>query len=162
FRRVLFLSPLRSPAREPPDLALAHAVALDRDDVKLEPLPRHVVADLGRAVEEEEDEAADGVDLVVLEGEIELLADLVEARVAERPQLAADPLERQARGAAVGDLSDDLLVEVFARQDAGGAAELVHDDRDLRLLAPHLREDAVEARGLRDEGHGADELVGQR
>ena len=54
-----------------------------------------------------------------------------------RPRQLLD--ERLLHVVLVGDLADDLLDDVLDRDQAGGAAVLVDDDRDVGLLAPASR-----------------------
>ena len=49
----------------------------------------------------------------------------------------------------VANLADDLLEQVLDRHQAGGAAVLVDDDRDLHLLALELLQQLGHALGLR-------------
>ena len=48
------------------------------------------------------------------------------------------------------DLADDLLEEVLDRDEAGGPAVLVEDDRDVDLPALELVKQVVDRRRLRD------------
>ena len=51
----------------------------------------------------------------------------------------------------VGDLADDLLEDVLDGDQAGGAAVLVDDDRDVDALGLHLAQQLVDRLGLRHE-----------
>ena len=64
----------------------------------------------------------------------------------KRPWAIAVDLRRARR--AFVDLADDFLEEILERDDPGGAAVLVDDDRHLRPLAPHRRQHGVELRRL--------------
>ena len=51
----------------------------------------------------------------------------------------------------VGDLADDLLEHVFHRDEPGGVAVLVDDDRHVELLRLHLAQQLGDALLLGDE-----------
>ena len=51
----------------------------------------------------------------------------------------------------VGDLADDLLEDVLDRDQAGGAAVLVDDDRDVGALCLHLAQQVVDRLGVGHE-----------
>jgi hypothetical protein len=78
-------------------------------------------------------QAADGVDLVVVEVDPEQVADLLEVDPGTDPEGAVQQVldVRLVAVVLVGDLADDLLDEVLQRDDPGGAAVLVDDDRDV-------------------------------
>ena len=48
------------------------------------------------------------------------------------------------------DVADDFLEQILDRDEAGGAAVLVHHDRHLRAEAAHRGEHLVERRRRRD------------
>ena len=99
----------------------------------------------GRPAQTGQHQAADALDVLVFEIEIEVAAELVE------PQRAGDAgrsvrvgQERRRRRHALVDFSDDFLEQVFERDDAGGAAVLVDDRGHVRLRPLHRLEHGVE------------------
>src|SRR5687767_1775632 len=110
-------------------------MSLEGGDVELEPLETHAVADVGRPAEQRENQAADAVDLLVLQLEIEQAANFIDPHRPRYPE-AALPVtvhRRRPRGAFV-DVADDLLEQILERHDARRAAVLVDDDDHLRAL----------------------------
>ena len=59
----------------------------------------------------------------------------------------------------VGDLAHDLLEDVLDGDEAGGAAVLVDDDRDVGLLCLHLPQQLVDGLALGDEDRRAHDRV---
>ena len=85
-------------------------------DLDAQPVPLDDVAGHRRASEPREHEAADAVDVVVLELEIPHLADLVEAnRAAGQQHVVADGLEGRLGGFALVDVAHHFLDEVEGR-----------------------------------------------
>ena len=62
----------------------------------------------------------------------------------------------------VGDLADDLLEQVFHRDEPGGAAVFVDDDRHVELLGLHLAQELGDAFRLGHEVRGAQALAHRR
>ena len=52
------------------------------------------------------------------------------------------------------DLADDLFEQIFDRDDAGGAAMLVHDDCHLRAATSHRRQHLIERHRCRNVRNG--------
>ena len=118
---------------DPPPLGVEH---FDAQAVDLEPL-----ADRRHAAEVRQEVAADGLEPFAL--------DRARSAAARTSSMSTLPLNDEAAVAfvddrlgldvvLVADLADDFLEQVLDRHQAGGAAVLVHDDRDLRLLALKL------------------------
>ena len=84
---------------------------------------------------------------------------LIEAGAAIDPKTAAVlPDRRRALGVVlVANLAHDLFENVFARDESRRAAELVHDDRDVRRRALKVAELIVERLGFGDEGRRPDQ-----
>ena len=83
-----------------------------------------------RAAEEREHQAADAVHILVLEVDVELLPDFVDAHRslhAQAPLLVA--IDRRCGRRPFLDLADHLLEQILERHDAGRAAVLVEHDR---------------------------------
>jgi hypothetical protein len=108
------------------DASAVHALHLQRAVLQLD-----AVADDGDALERRHEEAADGVVDVALghadAGAVEHLVGTQLRRERHRPSHAHDA--RAGAVVLVEHLADDLLDEVLQRDDAGGAAVLVDDDR---------------------------------
>ena len=110
-----------------------------------------------------EDEAADGVPVLVGEGHAEQLVELVDGQAAVDPQLAVGELLDIVvlDVVLVDDLADQLLEAVLQRDEAGDAAVLVDEERHVELLGLHLAHQAGDRLGLGHEvgragqpGHG--------
>ena len=129
------------------------AAALDPLGAELEPLEPHRLARLGHVAEQVEHEPADGVPLGVGQLDAEHLVHLVDRRPAGRADAAA--VERLDAGlldvVLVDDLADDLLEQVLERDEPGGAAVLVDDDRHVELLRAHLAQQLGDPLRLGDE-----------
>ena len=62
------------------------------------------------------------------------------SRAVTRARVVVEPLDRRPLDVVlVGDLADDLLEDVLDRDEPGGAAVLVDDDRDVRCARPASR-----------------------
>ncbi|OLT53998.1 hypothetical protein BJF88_00450 [Cellulosimicrobium sp. CUA-896] len=107
------------------------------------------------------EQAAGGVHVVVVEGEVEQVAQLVDAQpgrhaqppVAEVLDLGLGPV------VLVGQLPDDLLERVLDRHQPGDAAVLVDDHRDVRGRRLHLAQEVVHRLGLGHEDRGPRDLA---
>ena len=119
-----------------------------------------LVARLGRAPQLPEDEAADGVVVVVGERAAELLVEVVDGERAVDPdRVVADPLDRLIRQVElVFDLADDLLEQVLERDDPLHRAVLVDDDGQVLVRAAELREQGGEVLRLGHHRHRTDEV----
>ncbi len=97
---------------------------------------------------------ADRVDLVVVQLDVEQLAQVLHRQPRGDPERAAGQRFHRRGGVRVvlvGDLADDLLQDVLDRDDAGGSAVLVHDHREMAPVALHLAQQIVDVLGLGDE-----------
>ena len=111
------------------------------------------------------EQAADGVDLLVLDLDVEQLGRARRCAGRRRPGCAPSPRSSTSGRLAVvlvGDLADDLLDDVLDRHQAGGAAVLVDDDRHVRLVALHLAQQVVHRLALGHEVQRAHQLVDRR
>ena len=92
------------------------------------------------------EQAADGVDVLVVDVDVEQLAEVVDVqRAGTRVVPSAELLDPGALPVVlVGDLADDLLEDVLDGDQAGRAAVLVDDDRDVVWLALHLAQQVVD------------------
>ena len=113
------------------------AAALGAVDGEPQAVRRDGRADLGQPAERLGDEAADAVDVVVLDLESEQLAELVDRQPGRHPVAAlADLLhELDLVVVLVGDVADELLDEVLERDQARDAAVLVDHHRQVVGLA---------------------------
>ena len=100
-----------------------------------------------------QDVAADGLESFRLDLDAEPLAHLVDVHLgAEHVRAVALVDDRLGLDVVlVADLADDLLEQILDRHEAGGAAVLVDDDRDLHLLALELLQQLRHALGLGHE-----------
>ena len=90
----------------------------------------------------------------------ELLVEVVDRERAVDPdRVVVDALDRLVRQVElVLDLADDLLEQVFERDDPLHRAVLVDDDRHVLVRAPELAQHRGEVLRLRDEVRGPDEI----
>src|SRR6476619_2901452 len=96
------------------------ARAVDGGDVELDVVDLHAVADLRRAAELAEDDAADGVVVVVGQMALEALVELLDRQAALDPvEVGPEPYDRRVLGIElVVDLADDLLEQVLEGHEA--------------------------------------------
>ena len=129
----------------------AAALGLEHLDVQAVELER--LADRRHAADARQHVAADGLEALGLDRDVEPLAHLVDARLgAEHPRAVALVDDRLGLDVVlVADLADDLLEQVLERHQAGGAAVLVDDDRHLHLPALELLQELGHALGLGHE-----------
>ena len=129
--------------RRPCALSAVSSMPCDPD---LRPGDRHPAEMLG-------EQAADGVDVVVLELDAQPLGQLVDVQPGAHPQRAVRQLLDQGglHVVLVGDLADDLLEHVLDGDQSGRAAVLVDDDRDVGLLRLHLAQQLVDRLALGHE-----------
>ena len=94
------------------------------------------------------DEAAEGRDLVVVEGDAEGLGDVVQRGEAGDAEAAAigEGLDELRLGGfeLVANFADEFLDEAFEGDDAGGGAEVVHDEGHVEFLAEEFLEGGFE------------------
>ena len=104
------------------------------------PSKRDVVAELGRASELAEDEAADRVEVLVRQVGAEPLVELVDREHAvDAVGVLVDLLDLHLGDVElVLDLADDLLDQVLERDDAGHRAVLVDDDGEVLVRPAEL------------------------
>ena len=95
--------------------------------------------------------AADGLEPLALDLDVQPLRDLVDVHLAAEDEAAAALVDDRLGldVVLVADLADDLLEQILDRDQAGGAAVLVDDDRALHLLALELLQQLGHALGLR-------------
>ncbi len=86
------------------------------------------------------DEAADRVDLVLVEVHLEHLTEIVDVHRRRHPHPPVpEVLDLRCLAVVlVGDLADDLLEDVLDGHEPRGAAVLVDDDGEVGLVALHL------------------------
>src|SRR6185437_5248267 len=136
------------------DPATIHALHDDPESVEVQLLPR-----ARHTTQHGIDEAADGRDLRIRKIGAQRLRELIEADAAMHPIAIAILLDgRWLRRGVVTDLTDDLFENVFEGHDARGAAELVHDDRDVRAATLEIVQLGVEHLRLRHVRRRADQL----
>ena len=89
--------------------------------------------------------------------DVEQLAEVLDRQPGGDPDRAVvELLDRRALDVVlVGDLADDLLEDVLDGDQAGGAAVLVDDDRDVGAGRLHLAQQVVDRLGLGHEGRPA-------
>src|SRR6478735_4501265 len=106
-------------------------------------------------------QAADAVDVLLLDVEAEELVEVVDRVAGGHPDDAVvEGLDLDLlRVVLVRDLADDLLEDVLDRHQAGGAAVLVDDDGDVLSHRLHLREQRVDGLGVGHEVRRAHHLV---
>ena len=123
------------------------ARAVDGGDVELDVVDLHAVADLRRAPELAEDDAADGVVVVVRQVALEALVELLDRQAALDPvEVGPEAHDRRVLGIEfVVDLADDLLEQVLQRDEARDRAVLVDDDRHVALQAADLGQQLAQA-----------------
>ena len=107
----------------------------------------NALAGFGHAAEQLVHEPADGRHVFAVEVVPEQLRQLVDRQAARHPESSAVLLldRRLLDVVLVADLADDLLENVLDRDDAGGAAELVDDDGDVRAARLKVAELLVDA-----------------
>ena len=105
---------------------------------------------VGHAPEVGDDEAADGLEAVALDVDAEALGGRVDVDLGAEHEHAVALLDDRLGldVVLVADLADDLLEHVLDRDQAGGAAVLVDDDRGLDLPALELAQQLRHALGL--------------
>src|SRR5262249_18922374 len=137
------------------DRGLAEANLVDAAPLRLEHLGEQAVAleglaDGGHAPDARQDVAAHGLEPLRFDREAEAIAELVEADLgAEHVRAVALVHDRLALDVIlVADLADDLLQQIFDRDEARRAAVLVHDDGHLDLPALELLQQLGNALGL--------------
>src|SRR5262245_11520725 len=112
------------------------------------------------------EQSSDGVDILVVELDIEQLSELLHWEPCRHPRRpVGEPLHpRPFDVILVGYLADDLLQDVLDRDDAGGAAVLIDDDHHVDLVDLHLSQHVVDGLGVGYEGrrphHRLDPLGG--
>ena len=103
--------------------------------------------------------AADGLEALALDLDVQPLHDLVDVHLAAEDEAAAALVDDRLGldVVLVADLADDLLQQVLDGDQSGGAAVLVDDDGALRLLALKLLQQLGHPLGLRhdDRRHGS-------
>src|SRR5262245_37313008 len=137
------------------DADLVHAAALGVEDLDDQAVDLEALADRRHAADVRHQVAADGLEALALDLEPEALHHFVDVDLAAEHE-AAVALVDDRLGldvVLVADLADDLLEKVLDRDQPGGAAVLVDDDRDLRLLPLELLEELGHALAL---GHHHD------
>jgi hypothetical protein len=121
---------------------------------KTRPADRHRFAAPRHAAELVGDEAADGLEFVGRQGDVERLVDRGERRVAGDALAAAGERVDARLGVVlvelVLDLAHDLLEDVLEREQAGGVAELVDDDGDVVAIGAEVAQQVVEAPSIRE------------
>ncbi len=146
----------------PDDEDLADAPPVGRLDRERQPVELDGVARRRDPTDTVVDEAADRVVLLLvlqLELDVEQLAELVDVRppVDARLVVGEPDDHRLLDVVLVLDLADDLLEQVLDRDEAGRAAVLVEDDRDVDLPALELVEQVVDRHRLGHEDRRAQE-----
>ncbi len=129
-----------------------------RSAVRRSPATSHVRAGDRHPPDGLADQPADGVDLVLVEVDVEQLGEVVDVQRGARPGIRPSPSSSTSGGLAVvlvGDLADDLLEDVLDRDQPGRAAVLVDDDRDVDLVALHLAQQVVDRLALGHEAASA-------
>ncbi|GMA20065.1 hypothetical protein GCM10025862_20860 [Arsenicicoccus piscis] len=99
------------------------------------------------------EQTAHGVDVLLVQVEVELVGEVVDVQGGRDP-VAVLPQLLDALGllvVLVVDLADDLLDDVLHRDQARGAAVLVHDDREVGLVLLHLAQQVVDRLAVRHE-----------
>jgi hypothetical protein len=111
-------------------------------------------------VERGQHQAGHRLEVLLGQAPVERLVQLVDVGAGGHPVAAVgQPLDGGGRAVVlVLDLADDLLDDVLERDDPGGAAVLVHHDRELAAPLLHLAQQVVDALGLRHEVRLAHEL----
>src|SRR5262249_49257521 len=134
------------------DLELQDARAFDLDHAETQAVRLHLVADLGRAPELAEDETGHRVVVLLFEARVELLVEVVDReRAADADVRLVDALDRLVGEVElVLDLTDDLLEDVFERDDPLNVSVLVDDDREVLLLTPEVGQEGSEVLRLGD------------
>jgi hypothetical protein len=107
------------------------------------------------------EQAADGFHVLRVHRDPEQLLELGHRQPRRDPGGARrEPLHRRALGVVlVGDLPHDLLKDVLDRDQAGGAAVLVDDDRHVDPHALHLPQQLVHRLAVRHVGRRAHDLL---
>ena len=125
-----------------PALGVEH---LDGQAVDVEPL-----AHRRHAAEVREQITADRLESLALDVHVEPLRDLVDVDLAAEHEPAVAFVDDRLRldVVLVADLADDLLEQILDGHEAGRAAVLVHDDRNLRLLPLELLQELRHPLGL--------------
>ena len=122
---------------------------------KTQPADRHRLAAPRHPAELVRDQAADGLELVGRQDDVERLVDRRERRVAGDALAAVGERVDARLGVVlvelVLDLADDLLEHVLDREQAGGVAELVDDDGDVVAVGAEVAQQVVERLRLGDE-----------
>ena len=111
-------------------------------------------AGVGQLAELGDHQPGDGLVVTARQVVVDGTLDLVDVHVAAHhpdPVVVHDGLVRSVRVVLVGDLPDELLGQVLHGEDAGEAAELVHDARQLVARAAQL------AHGIRQRHEGGDD-----
>ena len=118
-----------------------------------QPVDVDALADRRHAAEVRQQVAADRLEPFPLDLDAEPLRHLVDVHLAvEHEPAAAFVDDRLGLDVVlVANLADDLLEQVLDRHEAGGAAVLVDDDGDLRLLPLELLQQLGHALALRDD-----------
>ena len=115
-----------------------------------------MLADRRHAPETRQQEAADGLEALAFDRDLEQVRHLLDVDLAAEheaaPALVDDGLDLDV--VLVADLADDLLEQVLDRDQAGGAAVLVDDDGALHALALELLEQLGHPLGLGHEVRG--------
>ena len=111
------------------------------------------LADRRHAAEVRQQIAADGLEALALDLDVQALRDLVDVHLAaeHEPAVAFVDDRLGLDVVLVADLADDLLEQILDRHEARGAAVFVDDDRALRLLALELLQQLRHALGLRHD-----------
>src|SRR5215212_1775211 len=111
------------------------------------------VAELRGASQRPEDVAADGVEVLVRQVEVEILVHLDDGDAAvDGVDAVPDLLNRRLPLVElVLDLPDELLEDVLYRYESFDAAPLVYDDRHLQLALLELLQDLLYGLVLRDD-----------
>src|SRR5687767_11180293 len=132
---------------------------LDRQLARLEGLP-----DVGHPAQLRQQVAAEGLETLTLDGDAQPVSHLVDADLAAEHE---DAVPLVGHGLAfdvvlVPDLTDDLLQQVLHGHQAGGAAVLVQDDRQLGLPALQVLQQLGHALALRHEIRGPHQRLQRR
>ena len=98
-------------------------------------------------------QATDGLDVLVVDRDVEQLSEVVDREPRADPHAAAAQLLDLVGVdvVLVGDLADDLLEQVLDGDQAGGAAVLVDDDRDVGAASLHVAHQLVGRLGVGHE-----------
>jgi hypothetical protein len=110
------------------------------------------------------DQSTDGVEILLVRI-LQRIGDASTPNASLTRSSGVSPLTRKVRSARPIDIAlvfvdvklvvnfaDDLLEHIFNRDQAGGTAEFVNDDRQVVAVAPKFTQQVVEPLAFRDEG----------